>query len=45
MSATALAALLKQARQVNERHHITGALVYGDGRFIQVIGSEQAVLN
>jgi hypothetical protein len=44
LSANALTCLVEQARQANERQHITGALVYGNKRFIQVLEGEQAVL-
>lgn len=36
--------LLRQAQQGNERAGITGALVYGDGQFMQIMEGEQAVL-
>ncbi|MGI4735822.1 MAG: BLUF domain-containing protein [Janthinobacterium lividum] len=44
LSAKALTCLLDQARQANERQHLTGALVYGNKRFIQLLEGEQAVL-
>lgn len=43
-SPATLIALLMQVRALNEYRNITGALVYGDGQFMQVIeGEEQAV--
>lgn len=45
LSAKALMCLLDQARQANERQHLTGALVYGNKRFIQLLEGEQAVLD
>ena len=44
LSAKALTCLLDQARPANERQHLTGALVYGNQRFIQLLEGEQAVL-
>jgi hypothetical protein len=44
MSAKALACLLEQARPANERRHLTGALVYGTGRFMHLMEGEQAAL-
>jgi hypothetical protein len=44
LSATALTCLLEQARQANAQQHLTGALVYGNKRFIQLLEGEQAVL-
>jgi hypothetical protein len=44
LSAKALTCLLDQARQANERQHLTGALVYGNKRFIQLLEGEQAML-
>jgi hypothetical protein len=40
----ALIALLMQARALNDYRNITGALVYGDGQFMQVIEGEEAVV-
>ena len=42
---TQLQALLLQARTDNARQHVTGALLYGDGQFLQVIEGEAATLN
>jgi len=43
---TDLAALLVQSRRNNEQAGITGALVYGDGQFMQVLeGDEAAVMD
>jgi hypothetical protein len=39
-----LVTLLMQARTLNERQHVTGALVYGHGQFMQVIEGEEAVV-
>lgn len=39
-----LGGLLHEARQGNERQNITGALVYGDGQFMQIIEGEEAEL-
>lgn len=39
-----LIALLLQARDKNARENITGALVYGNGQFMQVIEGEEAAL-
>jgi hypothetical protein len=44
LSVKTLASLLEQARQANARQHLTGALVYGNKRFIQLLEGEQAVL-
>lgn len=44
LSVKALTCLLEQARQVNARQHLTGALVYGNKRFIQLLEGEQATL-
>lgn len=41
LSEDELRTLLLQARQDNERHQITGALVYGDGQFMQIIEGEE----
>lgn len=39
-----LVALLIQARALNERQQVTGALVYGNGKFLQVIEGEESVV-
>lgn len=39
-----LATLLTQAREANARQNITGALVYGDGQFMQLIEGDEATL-
>ena len=39
-----LETLLAQARRNNSAQHITGALVYGNGQFAQIIEGEQRVL-
>jgi hypothetical protein len=44
MSDEELATLLTQAREANARQNITGALVYGDGQFMQIIEGEEADL-
>jgi hypothetical protein len=44
LSAKALMCLLDQARLANERQHLTGALVYGNKGFIQLLEGEQDVL-
>jgi hypothetical protein len=44
LSAKALTCLLDQARRANERQHLTGALVYGNKRFIHLLEGEPAVL-
>jgi hypothetical protein len=44
MTLTTLVVLLMQARTLNERQHVTGALVYGDGQFMQVMEGEEAVV-
>jgi hypothetical protein len=44
MTLTTLVVLLMQARALNERHQVTGALVYGDGQFMQVMEGEEAVV-
>lgn len=44
MTLTTLVVLLMQARALNERQHVTGALVYGDGQFMQVMEGEEAVI-
>jgi hypothetical protein len=44
LSAKALTCLLEQARQANARQHLTGALVYGNKRFIQLLEGEQGAL-
>jgi hypothetical protein len=44
MTLTTLVVLLMQARALNERQHVTGALVYGDGQFMQVMEGEESVV-
>jgi hypothetical protein len=44
MTLTTLVVLLMQARALNERHQVTGALVYGDGQFMQVMEGEEDVV-
>lgn len=44
MSDEELRTLLEQARAANEQQGITGALVYGDGQFMQVIEGEETML-
>jgi hypothetical protein len=44
LSPTALALLLERARQRNEQAGITGALVYGQHQFMQVLEGEQPVI-
>jgi hypothetical protein len=44
MTLTTLVVLLMQARALNERHHVTGALVHGAGQFMQVMEGEEAVV-
>lgn len=44
MTLTTLVVLLMQARALNEQQHITGALVYGDGQFVQVMEGEESVV-
>lgn len=44
MNEEELLTLLEQARRENERQGITGALVYGDGQFMQIIEGEESVL-
>jgi hypothetical protein len=44
LSTKALTCLLDQARLANERQHLTGALVYVNKRFIQLLEGEPAVL-
>jgi hypothetical protein len=44
LSAKALTSLLDHARQVNVWQHLTGALVYSNKRFIQLLEGEQAAL-
>ncbi|TVT39606.1 BLUF domain-containing protein [Hymenobacter setariae] len=44
MSDEELANLLRQAREANARQDITGALVYGDGQFMQIIEGDEATL-
>ncbi|MVN77756.1 hypothetical protein GO988_15590 [Hymenobacter sp. HMF4947] len=44
MTLTTLVVLLMQARALNERQHVTGALVYGAGQFMQVMEGEEAVI-
>lgn len=39
-----LVILLLQARDANERVAVTGALVYGNGQFMQVMEGEEAVV-
>ncbi|TVT43747.1 BLUF domain-containing protein [Hymenobacter setariae] len=39
-----LTALLAQARVANAQQNVTGALVYGDGQFMQIIEGEEATL-
>ncbi len=44
MSDEELTTLLAQAREANAQQGITGALVYGDGQFMQIIEGEEAAL-
>ncbi|RZK40801.1 MAG: BLUF domain-containing protein [Hymenobacter sp.] len=44
LSAKALAGLVDHARQANVRQHLTGALVYGNKRFIHLLEGEPADL-
>jgi hypothetical protein len=44
LTPTTLVTLLMQARTLNERQHVTGALVYGHGQFMQIIEGEEAVI-
>lgn len=44
LSTKALTYLLDQARQANKRQQLTGALVYSNQRFIQLLEGEQAPL-
>jgi hypothetical protein len=44
MTLTTLVVLLMQARALNDRHQVTGALVYGAGQFMQVMEGEEAVI-
>lgn len=44
LSMAALVVILMQARANNERAHITGALVYGEGQFMQVIEGQEAAV-
>ena len=44
LSAKALTNLVEQARQANARQCLTGALVYSNKRFIQLLEGEQAAL-
>ena len=39
-----LLTILRQARANNQRQHVTGALVYGRGQFMQVLEGEEAVV-
>ena len=40
-----LLAILSVARDFNEKHGITGTLLYNEGRFMQVLEGEYAVVN
>lgn len=44
MSDEELAKLLTQAREANARQNITGALVYGENQFMQIIEGDEATL-
>jgi Sensors of blue-light using FAD len=44
MTDEGLALLLAQCRRNNERLNITGALIYGDGQFMQIMEGEQSVV-
>lgn len=44
LSPVELVALLQQARERNTQHLTTGALVYGDGQFMQVMEGERAAV-
>lgn len=44
MPLTTLVVILMQARALNEQHHITGMLVYGQGQFMQLIEGEEAAV-
>ncbi|RFP66856.1 BLUF domain-containing protein [Hymenobacter lapidiphilus] len=41
----ALEALLRKARIYNQAHHLTGMLLYVEGRFLQVIEGPEPALN
>lgn len=45
LSDTELSTLLNQSRRRNQLDNITGALVYGDGRFMQIIEGDKAALD
>lgn len=44
MDAAALTSILEDARVDNERRDVTGALIYADGVFLQVLEGDLAVL-
>jgi hypothetical protein len=44
MTEAELEDLLRQAQRGNERRGITGALVYGEGQFMQIMEGEQATV-
>ena len=44
LSAKSLRSLVEQAQQANARQYLTGALVYSNKRFIQLLEGEQAAL-
>ena len=44
LSAKSLTGLVDQARQANARQYLTGALVYSNKRFLQILEGEQAAL-
>jgi hypothetical protein len=44
MTLTTLVVLLMQARSLNEQQQVTGALVYGDGQFMQLMEGEESVI-
>jgi hypothetical protein len=44
LTPTELIVILMQARALNERHQVTGALVYGNGQFMQLIEGEASVI-
>jgi hypothetical protein len=44
MTLTTLVVILMQARALNAQQQVTGALVYGDGQFMQIMEGEESVI-
>lgn len=45
MTPSTLAVIVMQARALNDQRHVTGALVYGQQQFMQLLEGEEAVVS